>query len=192
MRRAWKWLLRLVVLGLVLVGGLVAHTVWFKPLRIDWFYTRTFAEYALQSPELLSTLRILPRWLDFYSDKLDDASPAHELKLAAMVKDAHAMLHRYHRSVLSPQEQLSYDVLNYFLAIQLEGDDFRFYNFPVNQMGGVQSSLPNFMIQIHRVTNSGEAESYLKRLDKFPIKFAQVIEGLEVREAKRILPPQFL
>jgi uncharacterized protein (DUF885 family) len=58
-------------------------------------------------------------------------------------------------------------------------------------MGGVQSSLPNFMIQIHRVTNRGEAESYLKRLDKFPIKFAQVIEGLEVREAKRILPPQF-
>ncbi len=191
MRRFFKWLLRLVLLVVVLCGALAVQTIWFKPAKIDWFYARVFAQFALESPELLSTLRIVPRWLDFYSGKLDDASPAHEVKLAGILKDDYAMLQRYDRGALDRQGLLSYDVLGYFLAIQVEGDRFRFYDFPVNQMFGVQSRLPNFMTQVHQVTNGGEATTYLERLDKFPQKFAQVIEGLKVREEKGIVPPQF-
>jgi len=145
--------LRLLLLVLVLFGALVAHTIWFKPAKIDWFYTRVFAQFALQSPELLSHLRILPPWLDFYSSKLDDASPAHEIQLAKQIKDDYAMLRRFDRDSLDREGQLSYDVLGYFLSIQAEGDRFRFYNFPVNQMFGVQAGLPNFMAQVHQVTN---------------------------------------
>jgi uncharacterized protein (DUF885 family) len=191
MRRFFKWLLRLALLLIVLGGALVIHTLYFKPLRIDWFYGRVFGEFALQSPELLSTLRILPSALDFYSNKLDDASPAHEAKLAALVKDNHATLQRYDRLALDREGRLSYDVLGYFLSIQAEGDRFRFYDYPVNQMFGVQSRLPEFMIQVHQVTNEREAKRYLERLDKFPQKFSQVIEGLKLREDKGIIPPQF-
>ncbi len=191
MRRVLKWFLRLLLLVIVLFGVLLAHTIWFKPAKIDWFYTRVFAEFALDSPELLSNLRILPSWLDFYSSKLDDASPAHEAKRAQMVLDDNAMLQRYDRRALDGGGQLSYDVLGYFLAIQAEGDRFRFYDFPVNQMHGVQATLPNFMTQVHQVTNKSEAASYIERLDKFPQKFSQVIEGLRLRESKGIIPPQF-
>jgi uncharacterized protein (DUF885 family) len=191
MRRVLKWFLRLLLLVVVVFGLLLAHSIWFKPLKINWFYTRVFAEFALDSPELLSRLRILPSWLDFYSDKLDDASPAHELKLAKMVRDDYAMLQRYGRGGLDAEGQLSYDVLGYFLATQVEGDRFRFYDFPVNQNYGVQSTLPNFMTQVHQVTNEAEAMSYIERLDEFPQKLSQVIDGLRVRETKGLIPPQF-
>jgi uncharacterized protein (DUF885 family) len=191
MRRFFKWLVRLLLLLLVLFGALVAHTIWFKPAKIDWFYTRVFVEFAFDSPQLLSTLRILPSWLDFYSDKLDDASPAHQLKLAKMIKNDYDVLHRYDRRALDREGQLSYDVLGYFLSIQVEGDRFRFYDFPVNQMFGVQATLPNFMNQVHQVTNETEAKRYIARLDKFPQQFGQVVEGLKLREAKGIIPPQF-
>lgn|GEM_PF-5062350 len=105
-----------------------------------------FAEYALHSPELLSTLRILPSSLDFYSNKLDDASPAHELKLARMVKDNYAMLQRYDRGALDRPGQLSYDVLGFFLSMQVEGEPFRFHDFPVNQMEGIQNPSENSQI----------------------------------------------
>src|SRR5712692_3005980 len=164
MRRALKWLLRLFLLALVVSGALLVQTIWFKPARIDWFYTRVFGEFALESPELLSNLRILPSWLDFYSGKLDDASPAHEAKLAQTIKDDVALLHRYDRGALDPKGQLSYDVLGYFLSIQVDGDRFRSYNFPVNQMFGIQSTLPNFMTQVHQVTNAREANRYIERL----------------------------
>jgi uncharacterized protein (DUF885 family) len=191
MGKLLKWLLRLIVLVIVLAGAFFVHVWYFKPAKIDWFYDRLFAQFALQSPEMLSSMRILPPWLDFYSDKLDDASPAHDAQMSDLTRRDAEMLHRYDRNALDRDGQLSYDVLDYFLSIQVEGDRFRDHDFPVNQMFGVQSSLPNFMAQTHQVNNKHDADAYIARLDLFPKKFAQVIDGLKEREAKNILPPQF-
>ena len=191
MRTLLKWLLRLVVLVLVLGGGFFAHVWYFKPYSIDWFYGRVFAQFALQSPELLSNLRVLPSWADFYSSKFDDASPAHEAEMAEMVRKDVETLHRYDRDALDREGQLSYDVLDYFLTMQVEGDKFRDHDFPVNQLFGVQSTLPDFMAQTHQVNNRHDADAYIARLDLFPQKFAQVLEGLRLREANKVVPPKF-
>ncbi|HQG40513.1 MAG TPA: DUF885 domain-containing protein, partial [Spirochaetales bacterium] len=37
-----------------------------------------------------------------------------------------------------------------------------------------------------------EVYNYIKRLNKFPLKFSQVMEGLKIREQKGILPPRFV
>ena len=191
MGKLLKWLLRLVVLVIVLAAAFFVHVWYFKPAKIDWFYDRVFAQFALHSPEMLSSMRILPPWLDFYSGKLDDASPAHAVQMSDRIRRDAEILHRYDRNALDREGQLSYDVLDYFLSIQVEGDRFRDHDFPVNQMFGVQSSLPNFMAQTHQVNNKHDADAYITRLDLFPDKFAQVIDGLKEREAKNILPPQF-
>jgi uncharacterized protein (DUF885 family) len=191
MKRLLKWLLSLVALAIVLAGAFFVHVWYFKPAKIDWFYGRVFGQFALQSPELLSNMRILPPWLDFYSDKLDDASPAHDAAMAEMIRDDVATLHRYDRSRLDANGALSYDVLDYFLSIQVEGDAFRDHDFPVNQLQGIQSSLPSFMATTHQVNNRHDADAYIARLDKFPQKFAQVLEGLKLRESKGVIPPQF-
>ncbi|MGH8171878.1 MAG: DUF885 domain-containing protein [Rhodanobacteraceae bacterium] len=191
MKKLLKWLLYLILLAISLVGIFFVHIWYFKPAKIDWFYGRVFAQFALQSPELLSNMRILPPWLDFYSDDFDDASPEHEAEMAQMVKGDVDVLHRYDRNALDREGQLSYDVLDYFLTIQVEGDRFRDYDFPVNQLAGIQSSLPNFMAQTHQVNNAHDADAYIARLDKFPVKFGQVLEGLKLREQKSIVPPQF-
>ncbi len=191
MRKFLKWSAGL-GLCLVAVSALAFVHVWyFKPLSIDWFYGRLFAKFALQSPEMLSSMRILPAWADFYSDKLDDASPAQGDAMAALVKDSLDTLHRYDRQALDAEGRLSYDVLEQFLAIQVEGERFRYHGFPVNQMFGVQSSLPNFMADTHQVKSAAEAEAYIARLQLFPRKFAQVLEGLKLREARGVIPPKF-
>jgi uncharacterized protein (DUF885 family) len=191
MRTVLKWLLRLIVLVLLLSGAFFVHVWYFKPLSIDWFYGRVFAQFALQSPELLSNMRVLPSWADFHSGKLDDASPQHDAEMAEMTRDDAQMLHRYDRNALDQEGKLSYDVLDYFLSIQVEGDRFRNHDFPVNQMFGVQSSLPSFMAQTHQVKSRHDADTYIQRLDRFPQKFAQVIEGLKLRESKGVVPPKF-
>ena len=140
---------------------------------------------------MLSSMRVLPPWADFYSDKLNDASPAHAERMAAMVKDDLDMLHRYDRDALDEEGKLSYDALEFFLADQVEGDRFRYHDFPVNQMFGVQSGQPNFMAQTHQVNNATDAENYISRLDQFPLNFSQVIEGLKLREGKGVIPPKF-
>jgi uncharacterized protein (DUF885 family) len=191
MKSLLKWLLRLVALAIVLAAAFFVHVWYFKPAKIDWFYGRVFGQFALQSPELLSNMRILPPWLDFYSDDLDDASPAHEVAMADMIKSDVDTLHRYDRAAMDRNGQLSYDVLDYFLTIQVEGDRFRDHDFPVNQLSGIQSSLPSFMAQTHQVNDKHDADAYIARLDKFPKKFAEIVEGLKLREEKGVIPPQF-
>ncbi len=191
MKRVVKWTLMAVLTLVLALAALLAHTVYTKPLKLDWFYTRVFASFALDSPELLSSLRILPGWLDFYSAKLDDASPAHEKKMTALVKHELAVLDQYDRKALDREGQLSYDTLHQYLQLQADGEPFSQHDFPLNQMAGVQSALPNFMAQVHQVKSRGEADNYIARLNKFPRKFSELLEGLKQREAKGIIPPRF-
>ncbi|KQV47579.1 MULTISPECIES: DUF885 family protein [unclassified Duganella] len=191
MKRAAKWLGG-IALGLVVLAlALVAHTWYFKPLKLDWFYARVFAAYAIDSPEMLSDMRILPGWLDFYSKKLDDASPAHSVKQMAQLKQDLAMLESYSTEGLDAEGKLSYDTLRFFLKSQVEGEAFIDHGFPVNQMMGVQSMLPQFMTDVHQVTDKGEAAAYIARLNLFPVKFGQVAEAIRHSESKGIVPPKF-
>lgn len=192
MRRVLKWSVRLVLLLMLGLMLLVAHTVWLKPLRINWFYERVFFEYGLRSPQMLSSMRILPAWMDWYSDDLDDASLAFEDQMTAKIRNDLAMLRRYDRSAQQGDALLSYDMLEYFLAITDEGDRFRHHNYPLNQLFGLQNGLPTFMATQHPIDSHKAAENYVARLGKFPVVFAQTLEGLQARETEGIIPPRFV
>lgn len=191
MKRVFKWLAIALATVVLVIAALIAHTVYSKPLKLNWFYTKVFAAFAIDSPEMLSSLRILPSWADFYSAKLDDASPAHEQKVLSLVKDSLSTLHQYDRAQLDREAQLSYDTLDFYLRIQVEGEPYLRHDFPVNQMFGVQSALPDFMVQVHQVTSKAEAENYIARLKLFPAKFTQLTEALRLRESRGVIPPRF-
>ena len=191
--RRWLKRIGLVLLVLVVLGALLfAHTAWFKPLRIGWFYERVFLEYALDDPELLSRIRVLePLGLSFHNDDLTDASPARDEALRRKLNADYAMLKRYDTSGMDTSERLSYDILEYFLGLQVRGEPYARHNFPVNQLFGVQSSLPSFLADVHQIKRRADAADYISRLGKVGIKFDQVIEGLKERETLGILPPRF-
>ena len=62
MKRILKWGgITLAALGLT--GSLLFVNFWyFKPLSIDWFYSRVFLKFSLQQPELLTSLRLLDQF----------------------------------------------------------------------------------------------------------------------------------
>ena len=83
-------------------------------------------------------------------------------------------------------------VLDWFLDDLVRGEAFRYHDYPVNQLSGVQIDEPDFMVQIHRVIDRRSANRYLERLDGFPLFFDQVIESVKLRESKGISPPRFV
>ncbi|WP_342119639.1 DUF885 domain-containing protein [Pseudoduganella sp. OTU4001] len=186
------WALTGATASLCAVAVLATQTWYSKPLKLEWFYMRAFASAALKSPEMMSKLRVLPGWLDFHSTQLDDESPAHRQEILQDMQDNLAMLDRYDRNALKGEAQLSYDTLHYYLSDKIEGGRFYLHDFPVNQMHGMQSALPEFLADVHQVNTRSEAEDYIARLQKFPRKFEQLLEFLRAQEAAGILPPQFL
>ena len=193
MKRVFGWLGIAIVSLLLIVTALGLHTWYAKPLSVNWFYTKVFAGFALDNPELLTQLRILEQvGLRGHNAKLSDSSPAETERQFAKLKANYETLKRYDSSGYSGQDRLSYDVLEYFLGIQVRGEPWKYHNYPVNQMFGIQSALPNLLTESQQVSDATDAEYYLARMALFPKKMDAVIESLQVREAKKIIPPKFV
>ncbi len=184
-----------IILGIVIliIAYILARLIWFKPFKINQFFNRFFFLFVLRQPELLSQLGVLEKFgLNFHNDDLTDASDAFEVRQLAHIRSEYKILKSYDVAKLTPQERLSSEIMAWFLEDMLNAERFRHHNYPLNQMFGVQSDLPNFMATIHRVDNLGGARNYIKRLSKFGKKFEQLLEGLKIRESKGILPPRFV
>ena len=183
----------LMLVGIIGAGAFFVHVWYFKPYSINLFFGREALQFALESPELLSSVRVLERFgIDGHNAELDDASLASGDRMFEKLKNAHATLVSYEDTDLSAADQESKKILLALLDIALEGEQFRFHNYPVNQLFGVQNGFPSFMESTHQIHDVGDAEDYVSRLSKVGIKFDQVLEGLRHREESGILPPQFV
>jgi uncharacterized protein (DUF885 family) len=168
-------------------------TLWGKPWSIDHFFLRSLLSFVLDHPMLLSYARPLDAYgLDFYSDDLEDFSVEANLELADFVDEVLAGLRRYDRAALSPDQQLSYDVLEWLLVIRQEGRRFLYHNYPLNQFDGSQTFLADFMVNIHQVDDEQDAEDYLARLEGFGRALDQLGASARASAERQILPPRFV
>ncbi len=183
----------LIVIAVALLASFIITLIWGKPWSVHLLYTRTFLHFALTGPELLTMLGILEKFgIHAHNAKLSDASVAHETKIYRWVKRDLAILRSYNRERQSPATLLSTDIMAWFLDDEVRGEVFRFHNYPINQMFGFQSQMPNFMMTLHPVTSKREGRNYIRRLQLFGVKFDQIMEGLRIREAQSVIPPRFV
>jgi len=184
----------------ILIAVIVLLLVWFataliwgKPWSVKLLYTRTFLHFALKGPELLTMLGILEKFgLHGHNAILSDASVANETKMYKWMKRDLALLRSYPRKRQPSKLLLSTDIMDWFLDDLTRTKKFRFHDYPLNQMFGIQSELPNFMMTMHPLVSKLEGRNYVKRLGRFGVKFDQVLEGLKIREEKGVLPPKFV
>ncbi|MGH8441655.1 MAG: DUF885 domain-containing protein, partial [Nevskiaceae bacterium] len=192
MKRVLKWFGGLLGAAVVLAVLAFVQVWYFKPFKIDIFFEKAFLKAVLSDPETLSSLRFLDKMgIHSHNDDLTESSPARQERLAAQTRDNLETLHDYDRASLDATDAMSYDILDWFLTNNVEGQRWMWHNYPVNPTFGVQNSLPTFMISTHQVTSAGTARDYVARLSKFRWKFGHVLDGLKLRESKGVLPPKF-
>jgi uncharacterized protein (DUF885 family) len=93
---------------------------------------------------------------------------------------------------MSESEKLTYDIFEWYLQNEVEGEKYKYYNYPVNQFNGIQSELPELLVSTQQVKNKKDAKNYIERLSRFDSKFDGLLEGLKLREEKGIIPPDFI
>lgn len=193
MKRIFKYIGGFLLTMLLLAGLFFIHVWYFKPFNINLFFGKTALQFILESPETLSSLRILePLGIDGHNAKLDDASLQAGDKMMQKLQQSYDTLLTYKDADLSPADLMSKNVMATFLGVMIDNQRFRFHNYPVNQLFGVQSNFPSFMESTHQIEDKGDAEDYIARLKAVDLKFSQVLEGLKHREQLGILPPQFV
>lgn len=180
------------VIGLA-AGIWLAKLIWFRPFSIRHFFERAMLVFALGNPEILSSLRLLERFgIQGHNKMLGDESDQFQRRQLAKVEKNLALLRSYQRENLTADQQLSYDIMEWFLVDTVKGKEFMYHNYPVNQLFGIQNQLPSFMASTHQINSKRDAEYYILRLAQFRRKFQQILEGLTIREQMGVIPPRFV
>ena len=192
-KKIMKWVGLTLVVLLLLGGAFIAHSWYFKPVNINIFFARAFLQVALESPEMLSSIHVLEQFgIKGHNAKLDDDSIAAGDRLFDHLKESREILLTYEDEDLSEGDIMSKRIALNMMDMLSEAEKFRFHNYPLNQMFGVQSSFPSFMESTHQVHSVRDAEDYVSRLSQVGRKFGQVLDGLRHREELGVLPPQFV
>ncbi len=188
-----KALAALLAAALLAAAVFVVNLIWFRPFSLNLFYEKTFITFALQNPELLTSIGIAEQFgYRRHNAHLDDVSIAKGDRDFAAWRGYLDDLKNYDLEGQTKDQRLSTRVLTWFIERQLQGERFRFHDYPVNQLFGVQSQTPDFLVNQHRIDDARGAEDYLSRLQEVPRKFDQVLEGLAMRESKGVIPPRFV
>jgi uncharacterized protein (DUF885 family) len=191
MKKVILWTLVVLVAA---AGVFLVPVIWLKPWTPDMFYARIFFSFALRHPLVLTQMGMFENTpLRWYADELDDMSPAAEQREAKFLDDNLAMLKSYDRSKMSKPAALSAEVLEWFLDDQQRANSqFMYYDYPVNQLFGVQNQLPTFMVSTQPLKKERDARAYVGRVSKIGRAIDESIEGLTVREEKGVIPPRFV
>ncbi|MFB2752128.1 DUF885 family protein [Shewanella xiamenensis] len=183
------------ILALVLLLMAVAAHEWFakKPFFFRAFLDRSVVKMAFESPETLTSLGFLESvGITGHNALLDDDGPEAMDKTFTQVRALRDTLLSYQDADLDDNQRISKDIALYLADFALAAEPYRYHNYPVNQLFGVQNGYPSFMQAQHQIHSVDDAENYLSRLIAVKTKFGQTLEGLKLREAKGIIPPKFV
>lgn len=185
--KIWKFIKRSLLLTLILATIFIVNLLWFKPFFINHFYNKIFIEFALDNPQMISGMGY-----KFFYDELNDNSQAANDKSLALMKKDYEMLHQYDRNKLKGQEQISYDVLDYFLKDQLDSLKFKDYGYSQTQKGGNYMGIVSFMSNIHRIDDKSDAEDYITRLSQVGTSFDNTLIQVKKEQSLGVIPPDFI
>ena len=153
----------------------------------DWFEVK-FQETVARSPMTQTYLGIK----DDY-DKWDDESDAHALEDLELQRAIVAEMNEtFDFDALDPQAKLSWRLTEYELAQAEAAFPFRDHEYVFNQMFGVQSGIPAFLVNQHKVSSPSDAEAYIARLEGIAAYLGQNVANAQAAAAKGILPPRFV
>ncbi|MEC8376231.1 MAG: DUF885 domain-containing protein [Pseudomonadota bacterium] len=194
MKRFFKWI-GTGLLVVVLAGGSFAAHEWYadKPFYFNNLLNREMVKVAFESPETLTSLGFLESMgIKGHNAELDDASLEKGKEMFTKARRIRDAVNAYSDEDLSKDEQLSKEITLYLLDYLISNEPFQYHSYPVNQLFGVQNGFPSFMEAQHQIQDATDVENYLSRLRAVDEKFAQVLEGLKLREEKGIIPPRFV
>ncbi len=190
------------IIGKIL-GGLLALVVlaiasasvwfWFYPITVNNAVNKFTAEFAMETPELLTGLGMIDNTpLDFHSGKLSDYTKAQDDKNIARLKKARKMMNRFDPEKLKGQEKLSWEISTWFLDDIISQAEFDYSGYRVNQISGPLVDLPQFLTDSHVIKNEKSVKRYISRVNAFGRVLRETKARVEDDRAHGVTPPDFV
>lgn len=154
--------------------------------RLNAWFDEQYAEQLDFSPQTKTRLGDKSDY-----DRLNDYTIAGEdAQLEWRRQSVATMQEEFDYELLSEDGKLSYDMWSYSLDRAEAGVPFRQHGYIFGR-GGPHASLPNFLINYHRVDDASDVEAYIARLGELDRVFSELLEQARDASAAGIRQPAF-
>jgi len=154
--------------------------------QFNAFLDKKFDELLKRNPEFAASLGLKYNYGQWTDRSLEFAR--RELKIKKDVLDT---LLQFDKSKLDDQSLLSLRLYEEDIKNAEEAQKWQGYSYELNQMGGVVTDMPAFLVNVHTVETIGDLEDYILRLRNFKYPMEQVLENLKYSQSIGVVPPAF-
>ncbi|GAB5380704.1 MAG: DUF885 domain-containing protein [Aliiglaciecola sp.] len=154
--------------------------------RLAAYFATMFEDDLKRSPMSQSYLGY--KW-DY--DKWDDLTLTFQDEMAQIRRKRLEDLQGFDQTQLDDQEKLSLEIAKVDLQRRIANDEYRYHTYIMHQFRAFHTTVPSFLINIHRVESIKDAEDYISRLQGVQPLFSQVIEQLKKRQELGVYPPKW-
>jgi uncharacterized protein (DUF885 family) len=161
-------------------------------LTLEAFFEESYKQLILRSPETVTYLGLAEDY-GMRNDRLDDLSNAFILETQALEKAILDLLRTYDRESLTAEMQISYDVYEWYLDIQVKGHKFMYHDYPFHHYyGSYHERLIELFNNYHPLKNRQDVEDFITRLSMVNTQVDQLLEGLQYRTELGVILPDFI
>ncbi|MEX0963258.1 MAG: DUF885 domain-containing protein [Pseudohongiellaceae bacterium] len=157
-----------------------------QTVRLNAWFDEQYAEQLDFSPQTKTRLGDKSDY-----DRLNDYTVAAEDEQLQWRRQSVATMQAdFDYDLLSEDGKLSYDMWSYSLDRAEASVPFRQHGYIFGR-GGPHASLPNFLINYHRVDDASDVQAYLSRLGELDRVFGELLEQARAASAAGIRQPAF-
>lgn len=161
-------------------------------LSFGEFLDASYALLLMRNPEALTALGVADRF-GLRNDQLNDLSDPYLRQTQALESAILDLLRTYDRDALSPTDQVSYDVYEWFLDEKVRGHRFLYHDYPVHYfLNSYNDGLLRLLTEDQPLSTVEDAEDYVTRVGQIDRQVGQLLDGLTIREQMGVLPPRFV
>ncbi|WP_045860742.1 DUF885 domain-containing protein [Teredinibacter purpureus] len=125
-------------------------------------------------------------------DKIDDFSlSAEREKIAWMLASVSEMKNKFDYAQLTSEAKTSYDLWIYSYEMAKAGEPYAEHGYIFNQMNGLHSFLPTFLISFHKVESEEDMIAYNARIEGVARGLGQLLDRAIAATKKQVRPPRF-
>jgi uncharacterized protein (DUF885 family) len=161
-------------------------------LPINEFFDESYRQLILRSPEMVTTLGLADGF-GMRNDRLDDLSTAYILETQALERAILDLLRSYDRDSLSQNDQVSYDVYEWYLDDRVQGHKFMYHNYPFHHFyASYHERLGLLFNGLHPLNTRQDVEDYITRLTLVDAQVDQLLEEIQLRTDMGVVLPKFI
>jgi uncharacterized protein (DUF885 family) len=160
---------------------------------IDEFFRQFTDAWVRDDPDLaIRSQYFTGEEQDRLSRLLTPVTKAYRLERIRLAKEGLAQLAAFDLESLSPSERVSADMMSWQLQDLVDNEPYLDYDFPLEQMDGVNVTVPNQLVVVQPIRTPRDAENYVARLAQVDERMAEAAAESERQASLGIVPPRFI